>query len=49
MVKTGKNIRYVDVSLLYPQMWKYGKFLIGLPKVQVGNVCKDVDLDLATV
>jgi len=38
-VKQGVEIRYVDVISLYPYILRYGKFLVGHPKVYVGEEC----------
>jgi hypothetical protein len=38
-VMQGEEIRYVDVISLYPYISKYGKFLVGHPKVYVGADC----------
>jgi len=38
-VEQGEEIRYVNVISLYPYICKYGKYLVGLPKVYVGADC----------
>ena len=38
-VKQGEEIHYVDVISLYPYICKYGKFLVGHPKVYVFADC----------
>jgi hypothetical protein len=43
--KEGEEIRYVDVISMYPDICKYGKFLIGHPKMYVIAGCTPDCLD----
>ena len=41
--RMNETIKYFDVMSLYPYIWKYFKFPVGHPIIQVGDACKDLE------